>query len=116
MWFRDLEQPGLRKALQKVGGVFVAATAFTPLRLAGDAVALFDIVTHMHGLRSFAEEAAEAVPVSWGGTIVNVLPLTRIIRQQGSVKPPQSSVRAGGVEGCRGRQPAANAKTPLTAQ
>jgi len=79
LWFRDLNQPGLRRALQKVGGIFVQATAHTPPRFSGEAVALFDIVTHMHGLRSFAEEAAGAIAIPLGGFTVKVLPLARII-------------------------------------
>ena len=89
LWFRDLGQPGLRKALEKVGGAFVPATAYTPPRLAGDAVALFDIVIHMHGLRSFAEEAAEALLVSLGGVRIKVLPLKRIIASKEALNRPK---------------------------
>ena len=89
LWFSDLDQPGLRKALKKVGGVFVSATAFSPPRLVGDAVELFDIVTHMHGLRSFAEEAAAAVPVLLGGVKIKVLPLERIIASKEALNRPK---------------------------
>jgi hypothetical protein len=89
LWFRDLSQPGLRKALDKVGGIFVSATAHTPPQLAGDAVALFDIVTHMHGLRSFDEEAAAAASVLLGGVKVKVLPLARIIASKKALNRPK---------------------------
>ena len=78
-----------RTELKKVGGVFVSATAFSPPRLAGDAVELFDIVTHMHGLRSFAAEAAEAVPVLLGSVKIKVLPLTRIIASKEAWNRPK---------------------------
>jgi hypothetical protein len=89
LWFRDLSQPGLRKALDNVGGIFVPATAHTPPQLAGDAVALFDIVTHMHGLRSFEEEAKEAPSVTLGGVKVKVLPLARIIASKKALNRPK---------------------------
>jgi predicted nucleotidyltransferase len=89
LWFRDLGQPGLRKALDKVGGIYVPATTHTPPRLAGDAVALFDIVTHMHGLEAFETEAARAVRVRLGGVTVNVLPLERIIASKEALNRPK---------------------------
>jgi hypothetical protein len=60
LWFRDLTDPRLRKALRRAG-------------------ALFHVVTHMHGLRSFAAEARRALKVPLGGVAVPVLPLARII-------------------------------------
>jgi hypothetical protein len=89
LWFRDLSQPGLRKALQKVGGVLVPPTAYTPPRLAGDAVALFDIVTHMHGLGTFAEEAAQTIPIRLGRVTVRVLPLERILASKRALNRPK---------------------------
>src|SRR5439155_17922261 len=87
--FRDLTQPGLKQALRKVGGIYVPPTAHTPPRLAGDAVALFDIVTSMHGLESFAVESARSLPVRLGGVIVRVLPLVRIIASKRALNRPK---------------------------
>lgn len=79
LWFRDLADPGLKKALDRVGGIYVAATFSTPPILAGKGVALFDIVLTMHGLEPFEDEAARAVEIQLGNCKVKVLPLARII-------------------------------------
>ncbi len=82
LWFRDLEQPGIRKALKKVGGVFVPPVAMNPPTFAGGGVSLFDIVMHMHGLDSFEEERKRAVMIPLGRFRLPVLPLERIIHSK----------------------------------
>jgi hypothetical protein len=82
LWFRDLEDPNLRKALKKVGGMFVPSSGLNPPMFAGDAVKLFDIVVSMHGLGSFDEEFRTAEVVNLGGSNIAVLPLSRIIRSK----------------------------------
>jgi predicted nucleotidyltransferase len=79
LWFRDLADPGLKKALDRVGGIYIPPTAATPPMLAGRSVALFDIVLAMHGLEAFEIEAAGALEMSLGRLKVKVLPLERII-------------------------------------
>ena len=70
LWFKDLADPRLKKALDRVGGVYVAPTASTPPMLAGRTVALFDIVLTMDG---------HTVEISIGRAKVRVLSLERII-------------------------------------
>lgn len=79
LWFKDLADPRLRKALDTVAGVYVPPTASTPPMLAGRSVALFDIVLTMDGLETFDEELANAVEIPIGRTKVRVLSLERII-------------------------------------
>ncbi len=79
MWFRDLADPGIQKALRRVGGVYVAPTGSTPPMFVGPAVALFDVVISMHGLEPFEKEAARAIVVPLAGVAVKLLPLERII-------------------------------------
>lgn len=79
LWFRDLADAGLRRALDRVGGIYVPATLSTPPMLAGKSVALFDIVLTMHGLKDFEQEAANALDLKVGRVKVRVLPLARII-------------------------------------
>ena len=79
LWFRDLSDPGLAEALQEVGGAYVPPVGLSPPTLAGSAVRLFDLVVHLHGLRAFSEEKAEAGTVDVEGIPVPVLPLARII-------------------------------------
>ncbi len=85
LWFRDLDDPNIRKALDKVGGILVPSIGLNPPMLAGEAVKLFDIVVHMHGLGSFDEELAGATAVDLAGTKVFVLPLPRIIKSKSAL-------------------------------
>jgi len=79
LWFRDLSDPGIQRALQEVGGSYVAPLAEHPPRFIGEAVQLFDIVVHMHGLRSFDEERIDALKIPLNRVVVLTLPLERII-------------------------------------
>ena len=79
LWFKDLQDPGIRKALRAVGGSYVPSVGLNPPVLAGSAVALFDVVLHMHGLESFDKELKHAIEVPIGGVAVKVLGIERII-------------------------------------
>lgn len=87
LWFKNLKNPGISKALRKVGGTYVPPPTGSqnPPMFAGDAVELFDIVTHMHGSRSFDREAQKALDVSLGRFKVKILPLARIIASKKAV-------------------------------
>lgn len=85
LWFDDLEDPGLRRALESVGASYVPSIGLNPPRLAGHAVALFDVVLSMHGLRSFAEEWRGAIDVPLRGVTVKVLPIERVIASKEAV-------------------------------
>lgn len=79
LWFRDLEDPGLKAALKSAGAAYVPPFGLNPPMFAGKGVGLFDIVLTMHGLGSFDEEAARAVEIRLGRIALKVLPLERII-------------------------------------
>ena len=79
LWFRDLNDPGIRKALKAVGGAYVPSIGLNPPAFAGDAVNLFDIVVHMHGLGSFDAERVWTVRLPLGRFKLTVLLLERII-------------------------------------
>jgi hypothetical protein len=82
LWFRDVTDPGVASALEKVHGVYVPPTAEHPPMFAGKAVQLFDIVVHMHGLGEFEEEIENALKVRLGRFKVPVLKLERIIESK----------------------------------
>ena len=82
LWFKDLSDPGIKKALEKVGGAYVPLTGMNPPMFAGDAVNLFDIVVHMHGLGEFGKEKKHALQITLGRTKVMVLALERIIKSK----------------------------------
>ena len=89
LWFRDLADPALRKAVAKVGGAIVPSIGLHPPTFAGGAVELFNIVLTMHGLGSFDEEAKNSILIDLGGLHVRVLALDRIIKSKETVGRPK---------------------------
>ncbi len=89
LWFRDLSDPALRRALRRVGATYVPPGPLNPPLLAGGDAGLFDIVVNMHGLGSFAQEARRAVPIPIGAIEVLVLPLSRIIASKKAAGRPK---------------------------
>jgi hypothetical protein len=89
LWFRDLADPALRKAVAKVGGAIVPSIGLHPPTFAGGAVELFDIVLTMHGLGSFDEEAKNSILIDLGGLHVRVLAMDRIIKSKETVGRPK---------------------------
>jgi predicted nucleotidyltransferase len=79
LWFHELPDPGLERALRKVHGIYVPPTASTAPMLAGKGIELFDIVLRMDGLGEFDEEKEHAIKVPLGRMKVRVLALERII-------------------------------------
>jgi hypothetical protein len=92
LWFKDLNDPGIKKALARVGGAFVPNIGHHPPTLAGDAVELFDIVLTMHGLESFASEKAHSKVVDLGRISVRILDLDRIIRSKEAAGRPKDAL------------------------
>lgn len=82
LWFRDIDDTGIRRALRRVGGAFVPTVDLAPPMFVGAGVDLFDIVLTVHGIGSFESEYATALDVSLGDVSVKVLPLDRIIRSK----------------------------------
>lgn len=89
LWFRDLSDPGLRRALRKVGAIYIPPSLQNPPLLAGGDAALFDVVVKMHGLGSFAQEARRALRIPIGAIEVRVLPLARIIASKKATDRPK---------------------------
>jgi len=93
LWFHDLADPRLTRALQRIGASYIPPTHSTPPLLAGAGTDLFDIVVHMHGLESFDQEVRRATLVQVGGINVPVLPLERIIvSKRASGRPKDLSI------------------------
>ena len=82
LWFRDLEDPGIQRALKKVKGSYVPPQGMNPPIFSGKAVRLFDIVMHMHGLEAFEKEVEHCLRIPLGRLKVPVLPLERIIKSK----------------------------------
>jgi len=89
LWFRDLADPALGRAVAKVGGVIVPSVGPHPPTFAGGAVELFDIVLTMHGLGSFDEERKHSFLIDLGALPVRILALDRIIKSKETVGRPK---------------------------
>jgi hypothetical protein len=89
LWFRDLADPGIRKAVAKVGGAIVPTIGLHPPTFAGEAVELFDVVLTMHGLGAFDEEKDHSILVDLGRLAVRVLALDRIIKSKETIGRPK---------------------------
>ncbi len=79
LWFENLGEPKISRALQEVGAAYVPPSNFNPPMLAGAGAELFDIVIRMDGLGTFAEEFKHCVEISLGRHKLKVLSLERIL-------------------------------------
>jgi hypothetical protein len=98
LWFRDLSDPGLLRALRRVGATYIPPGPSHPPLLAGGDASLFDVVVNVEGLGTFAQEARRAQRVRIGDVEMRVLPLARV---SGSCRWPVSSPARGRPTGRR---------------
>jgi hypothetical protein len=89
LWFRDLSDPGLQRALRRAGASYIPPSPQNPPLLAGGDATLFDVVVNMTGLGSFAQEARRALRVPVGPVEVRVLPLERVIASKKATDRPK---------------------------
>jgi hypothetical protein len=82
LWFKNVDHPGIQKALAKVGGIFVPSWGLNPPTFAGVHVKMFDMVLTMQGLGTFDREARNTIEVPLGRCRIKVLKLDRIIRSK----------------------------------
>jgi hypothetical protein len=92
LWFRDLGDTGIEKALKKVKGSYVSSVATNPPMFVGTAVKLFDIVLHMHGLGPFEKEIRHCLRIPLGRQRVPVLSLDRIIKSKKATGRPKDKL------------------------
>ena len=79
LWFENLGEPKISRALQEVGAAYVPPSNLNPPMLAGAGAELFDIVIRMDGLRTFADEIKNCVEIPLGRQKLKVLSLERIL-------------------------------------
>lgn len=85
LWFQRLDHPGLRKALKKVGGIYVPPIGLNPPMFAGKNLEMFDIVMNMDGLEDFKKEIKKTVEVPLGRYKIRILALEKIIQSKESL-------------------------------
>lgn len=89
LWFKNLSDPGIIKALNKVGGSYVPSIGLHPPSFAGPGVELFDIVLTMQGLGAFDEEINNTILVKLDALAVRILALERIIKSKETARRPK---------------------------
>jgi hypothetical protein len=89
LWFEDLHDPKLLRALREVGAGYVPPFGNNPPMLAGRHSEPFDLVISMSGLRQFADEFECAVVIPVGRLRLKVLPLDRILASKTAANRPK---------------------------
>jgi hypothetical protein len=90
LWFEDLVDPRIAEAARAVGGIFVSGSfGMMPPTLGGALGDRFDVVTHAHGLGSFAEEFPGTLASELQGVPLRLLPLERILASKRAAKRPK---------------------------
>jgi hypothetical protein len=79
LWFENLGEQKISRALQEVGAAYVPPSAINPPMLAGAGAELFDIVLRMDGLGTFAKELKNCIEIPLGRQKLKVLSLERIL-------------------------------------
>jgi len=87
LWFESRGDPAIAEAARAAGGAFVARTS--PPLLAGEGLDRLDVVTHCHGLKSFASEYAKALDLPVADFSIKILPLDRIIASKRAAGRPK---------------------------
>lgn len=100
LWFEDLGDPRLAKALRQINAAYVPPIALNPPMIAGPGTEPFDVVLRMDGLESFAIECRRAVTVRIGVAVGSDS------GQQRSRESSQGSTGHPGFAGCAHRNPA----------
>lgn len=85
LWFQNLNDPNLKKALRKVDATLIQPVGLNPPMFMGSSTKLFDIVLTMHGLKDFKTEWKNTAECSLRGAKVKVLKLDRIIKSKKAV-------------------------------
>lgn len=90
LWFEDLADPAITDAARAVGGIYVSASfGMQPPTLGGALGDRFDVVTHAHGLGTFAEELSSTRELAVDGVPLRVLSLERILASKRATGRPK---------------------------
>lgn len=101
LWFDDPSDPGIVAAARAVGAIYVSGTfGMRPPSISGGALGdRIDVVTHMHGLGSFASEAAGLTSARIDDELaLPVLPLERILVSKRAAGRPKDLAQIPALE------------------
>jgi len=88
LWLEDSTDPKIGEAVREAGGIWVSGSfGARPPQIGGDDIGdRLDVVVHMHGLKTFAEEYANTVEMEIDGVMLRVLSLERILESKRSAR------------------------------
>ena len=90
VWFEDLEDPRIARAIREAGGIWISGFfGARPPQIGGDAIGdRLDVVTHMHGLGAFSDEFANTREVRIDGIPLRVLDIRRVLASKRATGRP----------------------------
>jgi hypothetical protein len=86
LWFGQIDEPRLREAARRAGGLYTSGFGMQPPSLGGDGLDRVDLVLMASGLGPFEEEYALSREYNLDGVAVRVLPLERVIASKRAAK------------------------------
>lgn len=90
LWFEDLADPRIAQAARAVGGLYVSgAFGMQPPTIGGALGDRFDVVTHAHGLGSFADELPGTLETPLQGLPIRLLSIERILVSKRATARPK---------------------------
>jgi hypothetical protein len=92
LWFEQLDDPKISRALQTVGAAYVPPSAINPPMLAGAGAELFDLVLRMDGLGTFAGELKNCIEIPLRSQKLKVLSLERILASKIAANRPKDKL------------------------
>jgi hypothetical protein len=92
LWFENVGELKISRALQEVGAAYVPPSNFNPPMLAGAGAELLDIVIRMDGLGIFADELKNCVDIPLGRQKLKVLSLERILTSKIAANRPKDKL------------------------
>jgi hypothetical protein len=100
LWFESLSDPRIGEAVRAAGGIWVSGSfGATAPRIGGDELgSRFDVVTHMDGMESFAEEYVGVRFEIVDDVRLPLLPLRRILHSKKVAGRPKDLLAAHAIE------------------
>ena len=90
LWFESPSDSRIGEAVRAAGGIYISSSfGMQPPTIGGDLGDRFDVVTHAHGLGSFADEWPATIETAIDGEPIRILRLERILASKRAVGRPK---------------------------
>jgi len=100
LWFEDTTDPRIAAAVREAGGIWISGSfGLGPPRIGGDELSeRLDVVVHLSGLGSFADEYQRVRHETVDGLELPVLPLARILHSKRTAGRPKDLAAIHAIE------------------